>query len=509
MFLDPSEQQRAALIGSLTDEAQLSSLASAPIDWLEVRADLVGDVDVDFLRSNFAGRLLYTLRSKREGGAGPNGVRRRGDRLANAAAAYDLVDLELDRDAVPELLERVPETKRLLSWHGGPVEIADLRTTLERMEEIPAACRKLVALAEQAGQEKATMELLLSLAAGGEPRRDVICFAMGEAGVWTRLVAPRLGAPAIYGYLDGQPAAPGQLSIRQLRGDFGLPVLPPVESCFGISGNPVAHSLSPRLHNRGYRELGVPALYLPFQAQRFGDFWLEVVESTLLERLSIPLRGLSVTAPFKSAALAVAGASSPLAQSIESANTLILSDGVWEAETTDPRGVVGPLEARGVELSAVRAAVVGCGGAGRAAAAGLRRSGAQVDLFNRSSERGVAASQRLGLPFATLDQLEPSGYDVIVQATSLGHSADDPLPFDVSGLGSHSVVVDLVYSSEPTPLLRAAHERGASTVDGREVLLHQAVDQFRAMTGEQYPFALGRELLGIESAPDLAPGVQA
>ncbi|MBV8201934.1 MAG: hypothetical protein JOZ15_15045, partial [Acidobacteria bacterium] len=247
----------------------------------------------------------------------------------------------------------------------------------------------------------------------------------GDAGTWTRLVAPRLGAPIVYGAASdaaGVAGAPGQPSIRTLREDFGLPELRPAEVLFGVVGNPVAHSLSPRLHNGAYRELGIPALYLPFQTDSFGDFWLEVVEEGVLETVGLPIRGLSITAPFKAAALAVAGAESPLAGLIGGANTLVLRDGVWEAESTDPAGVVEPLRERGIEIAGRRAAVVGAGGAGRAAAIGLARAGAQVTLFNRSPERGEKAPADLDLACLPLGELDPGGFELLVNATPLGRA---------------------------------------------------------------------------------------
>ena len=137
-----------------------------------------------------------------------------------------------------------------------------------------------------------------------------------------------MGAPWVYGSAGEGPAAPGQPSIAALRRDYGLPALGPVERLYGVVGRPVGHSLSPRLHNGGYRELGVPALYLAFEPESFGDFWLEVVEGGLFDDLGMPLSGLSITAPFKQAALAVAGAASPLAERIGAVNTLVRQGGV-------------------------------------------------------------------------------------------------------------------------------------------------------------------------------------
>lgn len=97
--------------------------------------------------------------------------------------------------------------------------------------------------------------------------------------------------------------------------------MPPIQALFGIVGNPVFHSLSPSMDNSCYRELGLPALYLPFHVDSLRRF-LAGVEGAAFEEIDSPLRGLSVTAPHKETAVAVAGASSPLAERNGAANTL-------------------------------------------------------------------------------------------------------------------------------------------------------------------------------------------
>ena len=310
----------------------------------------------------------------------------------------------------------------------------------------------------------------------------------------------------VYGALGEVPGAPGQISIARLRGDYGLPELPPIEALFGIVGNPVTHSLSPRIHNTAYRTLGIPAVYLPFHTDSFGDFWLEVVENAGLEAIGLPIRGLSVTAPSKESTLAVAGAESPIVSLIGAANTLVWNQGVWEAEATDPDGVVLPLRDRGIDITHLEAAVVGAGGAGRSAAAGLDRAGANVTLFNRDLGRGRSSaeylsSRSLKVPFRPLPELDPSAFDLLVNATSLGRGEDDPLPFEVDRLRPGAVVIDLVYLKDrPTRLLAEAAARGAVAIDGREVLIDQARGQFRLMTGRDLPLDLARRAAGLEIA---------
>lgn len=501
METSPAATARATLVATVTTLPEGSFASLTPelegVDWLEVRADLVGDLDVARLARVFPGKLLYTLRSRAEGGASEGTSERRRQRLIDAAGRYDLVDLEAARDLTPDVLKAVPPEKRVISWHGPSPGLDVLKATFERMSAVPALLYKLVPTATQPGEEVPALLLLASLG-----RRDVAAFAAGAAGAWTRLVAPRLGAPVVYGALGAVPGAPGQISLDRLRRDYGMPELPPIEALFGIVGNPVSHSLSPRIHNTAYRRLGIPAVYLPFQTDSFGDFWLEVVENGALEVIGLPVRGLSVTAPFKESALAVAGAESPLAGLIGAANTLVWNQGVWEAEATDPDGVVLPLRDRQIEIEGLEAAVVGAGGAGRSAAAGLARAGARVTLFNRSPERGRSSADHLKVRFFPLADFDPSQFELVVNATSLGRGEEDALPFDVERVRPGTVVIDLVYLPDrPTRLLVAAEERGAVAIDGREVLVDQARGQFRLMTGRDLPLNLARRAAGLEDLP--------
>lgn len=489
--------ERAILIASLTrqlESEELEALAGRA-DLLELRADLAGDVTAEQLRARFPGRLLYTLRSIAEGGAAESDAAERHRRLAAAARDFDLVDLEAARDLGGDLLDAIPPEKRLLSWHGWLTDQPELRSRLEQMSSVDATIYKLVPRVASTAQAAWPLDLLVDV-----DRRDVVAFASGEVGSWSRLVAPRLGAPWVYAAVGRQPAAEGQLSLDALRRDYGLPELPPVRRLFGIVGRPVAHSLSPRLHNGLYRRLGIEALYLPFHVEEFGRFWLDLVEGDDLDGWGMPLAGLSVTAPHKAIALAVAGASSPLAARIGAANTLVRRRGVWEAESTDPEGVVRPLDERGVQLEGSEAAVVGVGGAGMAAAVGLEQRGARVCLVNRTAERARQAAQRLDMPAISLSEFDAGRFDLVVNATPLGREPSDPLPFDVARMSSGGAVVDMVYGEgRETRLVERSRARGLVVVDGREVLLAQAFHQFHAMTGREAPSADARAILGMES----------
>ncbi|HEV7796632.1 MAG TPA: hypothetical protein VGO73_00645, partial [Pyrinomonadaceae bacterium] len=122
---------QASLIATLTEPpsrtgAELSALPDS-VEWLEVRSDLVGDLDPEWLRGHFSGRLLYALRSQDEGGKCTDSLERRHQRLETAARFYDRVELEGGGDLTPKLLSRIPFEQRLISWYGQANDLAELR----------------------------------------------------------------------------------------------------------------------------------------------------------------------------------------------------------------------------------------------------------------------------------------------------------------------------------------------------------------------------------------------
>ena len=487
--------QKATLIATLTtppstEGAELSALPET-VEWLEVRSDLLVDLSPDWLRSHFRGRLLYALRSSSEGGdfAGP--LRQRHERLLKAARGYDLVELEAERDLTADVLAEIPARQRLISWHGPGCDLPSLESRFSQLSACPAALYRLVTTARKGSEELAVLSLLRSLG-----RADTLAYSTGPLGFWTRLVAPHLGAPIVIGSVPNGRANPAEPSINRLIEDYELPLLTPLEGLYGIVGNPVFHSLSPRLHNAAYRALNQPALFVPFRVDSFAEFWHEVVTGGVLESLGIPIRGLTVASPHKEAALLTAMNASQMARRAESANILVREGEAWRADTTDPEVVSAAQREHGVQLERKRAAVIGCGGAGRAIAAALDLNGAGVTMVNRGAERGRYAARLLDLPYTPLSTFSAGGYDVVVNATPVGRD-DGAAPFDVETLSEEGVVIDLVYGSAPTPLVAGAGGDGRVVIDGREVLLAQVLRQFQMMTGREMPESLAREKLGF------------
>lgn len=481
---------RAVLIATLLDPpspqgAELSALPDS-VEWLDVRADRTGDIDPEWLRNHFRGRLLYSLKTHED----PD----RRQRLEKAARVYDRIELDVSTDLSEDLLQQISPEKRLISWYGKVSELTELNNRFEQLSSVPASVYKLVTTATTITEEFLPLSLLKSL-----NRTDTIAYSNGPLGFWNRLLALQLGAPGIFGLAGQGSITDMEPSITKLIDDYGLPELTPAKEIFAIIGNPIFHSLSPRLHNASYRTMDHRALFVPLRVSSFSEFWQEFVLSRKLDALGFPINGMTVASPHKEEALLMAKIVSGMARQAEAANILVRNNGWWSADTTDPDVIYTASRDRSVRVKEKRAAVIGCGGAGRAIAAALVASGAGVTLINRGAERGEHAAALLGLPYLPLRDFDAEGYDIVVNATPVGRDTDE-VPFQLERLNDEAVVIDLVYGSRPTSLVDTTRARQQIAIDGRDVLVTQVRHQFRMMTGKEMSDALAREVLGRRTA---------
>jgi len=260
-----------------------------------------------------------------------------------------------------------------------------------------------------------------------------------------------------------------------------------------VIGDPVRHSLSPVLHNAGFRAAGLDWVYVAFP----------VAAGRAAEALAamdvLGIGGLSVTMPHKEpVARALEGRLSAAAARLGAVNCVRRDADGLVGENTDGRGFVDSLRHEGgVDPSGATVAVFGAGGAGRAVVEALAAAGAaRIVVVNRDrgrAERAVALAGGVG---AHGSDAEVAGVDIVVNATSVGMgvgSGHPPvLPFDPDLLRQGQVVADLVYQPIRTGLLEAAEARGATTVNGVGMLLYQAAYAFELWTGVAAPVAAMR-----------------
>jgi shikimate dehydrogenase len=251
----------------------------------------------------------------------------------------------------------------------------------------------------------------------------------------------------------------------------------------GVIGDPVAHSLSPTLHNAAFEALGLDWVYVGFPVPRGRGAAAVAAVSAL------GLAGLNVTMPHKEE---VAGACDELtadAAALRSVNTVVgLPDGRTLGDSTDGPGFLDALADDGIEVAGEPVLVLGAGGAARAVILALGRAGASVTVAARRPDAAEgAAALAPGAPTLPFGAVDPTPYSLVVNATPLGMSGGDPLPVDPEALHGKQAVVDLVYHPADTPLLTAARAKGALAVNGLGMLLHQAARSFRLWTGQPAP----------------------
>jgi shikimate dehydrogenase len=267
-----------------------------------------------------------------------------------------------------------------------------------------------------------------------------------------------------------------------------------------VLGKPIAHSLSPVLHNAGFAAAGLTGWrYTAIECA-------EAELADVVAGLGPEWVGLSLTMPLKEVALVVADVASPVATALGAANTLIPRPDGWYAENTDAPGMVDALRTAG--LSTVDSvAVLGAGGTARAALAATRDLGAtSVTVYARRPEAVDAlrpAAGQLGIALAYADfgrATECGGADLVISTVPKGVADHLSVAWR-----SGTVLFDALYDPWPTPLAAAARSAGCPIVSGLDLLLTQALHQFTLFTNRPAPAGAMRTALFEAAARRVKP----
>ena len=480
---------------TLTGNLALARRYRPLVDLVELRVDLLAPSQwcgVTRFPEQCPLPVICTVRRERDGGRWPGGERAR-LRLLRAAAAgrFRWLDLEGDLPAAAVPIPRGgPQVIR--SWHDSRATPANLTALLRWLARRPGEIAKL------AVTPTGVADLARIVAAAGAlrtsaPRTLRIVLGMGDYGTATRLLAARLGGWLTFTSATAggeRSAAPGQLDPDTMHTRYRFRELTAATPVFGIIGNPIAHSRSPEIHNRGLAAAGRDGVYVPFR--------VDAVPAFLRLAPALGVRGLSVTIPHKQAVIPLLARADRSVEAVGACNTLLRDGAGWAGYNTDAAGFLAPLEQPGTVR---RATVIGAGGAARAIVWALRERGVEVLVINRSARRGRRLARAMGAAFVALDAADlaaqVAGYDqLIVQATSAGMAAEPgaPDPFAALPLSGREIVYDIVYTPPLTPLLQRARAAGCRTILGSAMLLGQAYEQFRLFTGSAFPAAARGEL---------------
>ena len=264
----------------------------------------------------------------------------------------------------------------------------------------------------------------------------------------------------------------------------------PVSARLGIIGSPVAHSLSPAIQGAALRAAGIDASYERWETP------LDDLPARVDSLRHLDCLGANVTIPHKQAVLPLLDEVAPLAAEIGAVNTIVNEGGRLTGHNTDGGGFVAALREHGFDPAGKRFLLVGAGGAARGIAFALRQAGASdIAVANRTPARAEALAAAVGarvLPFDT----PPAPYDCVVNCTSAGmhgSGAETVVPCDPAAVDAGTLIVDIVYAPEETPLLRAARDAGLPVLGGLPMLIHQGALAFELWTARPAPLDAMRD----------------
>jgi len=258
-----------------------------------------------------------------------------------------------------------------------------------------------------------------------------------------------------------------------------VPIGPRTQLC-GVILHPAAHTRSPAMHNAAFAALGLDAVYVAF------DVPPAALAAAVAGARALGVRQLAVSLPHKEAVIAHLDEVEETALRIGAVNTVTLRGGRLVGANTDWLGAVRALE-RESRLEGRDVVVLGAGGTARAVVWGARARGARVAVLNRNRERAKRLATELDAQYAgALEDLAGRPCDVLVNTTSVGLRSDES-PVAAAAIPKQAVVFDAVYDPARTRFLRDAEARGARTIGGKWMLVHQAAEQIRIWSGREAP----------------------
>ena len=426
--------------------------------------------------------VILTMRRVSDGGKCTMSERNRRALIIETlkAGSFSYVDIEDDvKKNDIELCAREKGVKIIRSYHNYekvPEDIFSRILALSKRGDIAK-----VALTPNSVQDVITLFRI------NEELKDIdkIVIGMGDWGVSTRILYKKMGSLLTFGSsVSKSNIAPGMISVKELKELYRADKINERTGIYAVVGNPVMHSLSPCIHNKGFIAINYNAVYCPFQA--------ESIKSFLLLAEMLKMRGFSVTVPFKIDILKYLGNITREVKLIGSCNTVIRVPNMWKGSNTDYYGFLSPIESELDSGKIKTALVLGAGGAADAILSALTARGVKVTIINRTIEKARRLAARNNAQYDSLSNARKyeGCMDLVVQATKVGLSSekDNPIPgFKFTG---KEIAYDIVYKPKMTAFLREASKKGCTLHYGIEMLFCQGKLQFESFTGYHYPKGL-------------------
>lgn len=475
--------------------------AEAGVDLVELRIDcLRREPDLKRILQDRPTPIVFTIRRGVDGGLWRGNEEKRQQLIREAiVAGVDYVDLEMD---IAPKIRRFGKTKRIISYHNMKATPIDIRDTAEECEKLDPDIIKIAATASNLAEASRILHLATVTKA------PTIPIAMGEIGVFTRILGAKYGAPFTFaGFNPERVFAAGMQHYPTLKQDYAYDRINGQTEVYGVLGDPIEQSLSPTIHNAAFAHLGLNKVMIPFLVPdgQLPAFFQEL--------LWLEMKGCSVTIPHKEALVPLLQEKENAVERTGTCNTVVIrEDGRRTGYNTDYRAAMDSLEEAmggqtGNEDASVlfekQVMILGAGGVARAIAFGLMRRGANVTITNRHDDRAARLAEEVGCRAITWSARASTLADVIINCTPVGMHPDvDDTPLPPAAFSRPGMVVfDTIYHPENTMLLKLARERGSKGITGVDMFLRQAALQFKLYTGQDAPIDVMREALRRRLSP--------
>lgn len=445
------------------------------LDWL--RSDLERARLLRWLRNHTPrrGTFLATCRRRAGGGKFAGSIDAELRWLAQAREAgcsWCDVEAETWKELPQRSVEKIDLLPRVL------LSVHDFERVPRNFSALRSALYGGVAAVKFAAKTRTIRDSLRVLRFADTQAANIVAVPMGEAGLPARILALRYGSALAYAPI-GEATAPGQVSLHDLKHLYRAHQLTSSSSVYGVIGNPIGHSLSPLMHNKGFIAAKVDAAYLPFLVKDLRDFLQALPE--------FGLRGFSVTIPHKQTILRHLKECDPLAAEIGAVNTVVVRrDGSLFGCNTDYVGILRALDKK-LGLAGSRVLIFGAGGSARAAAFALAKAGAQVEICARREKEAKKLARAVGGDAIPRRALRSEFFDAILNTTPVGmHPHVRISPLEPRELNCR-LVMDLISRPLETQLLKLAARKGIATVSGVEMFIPQGVAQWEIWLGKRAP----------------------
>ena len=486
--------------------ADYQHLAENGVELVELRLDYIQrHVDMGRILKDRPCPLVITCRRREDGGRWEKSEDERLMVLRSAiASGVDFVDLEED---IADKIPRYGSTKRIVSLHNFEETPDNLEEIHKRLAALDADVVKIATMANSFTDSIR----MLRLAESAQVPTIAIC--MGELGAITRLLALRNNAPFTYAVMvEGRKIAPGQIRYDVMRDVYRVNDIDEETKFYGVVADPVAHSLSPQIHNAAFHHHDLNFRYFPFRiAEDELPLFLEWCKQS-------EVGGLSVTIPHKQSMIGLMSEVESAANGIGAINTVAIRGMDAVGYNTDYRAAMDCME-EGLKTQSTignvdsnlttddlfrgrSALILGAGGVARAIGYGLRQRGATVTIAGKTQERTAKLASDIGgraISWGSRHEIKPG---ILINCTPVGMHPDvDSCPFDDKHLHEDMIVFDTIYNPDKTLLVKRATKTGCFVINGLDMFVRQAAYQYKLFTGLEPPIKVMRETVKRTLSP--------